>query len=43
MRGAQKQRDADSVKIGVKGAEVEKEENIKWSHRESLLELLLIR
>lgn len=39
MRGAKKQRDADSVKIRVKRAEVEKEHNKKRSHRESLLEL----
>lgn len=40
MRGAKKQRDADSVKIGVKGTEVQKEQNRKRNHRESLLELL---
>lgn len=40
MRGAKKQRDADSVKIGVKRAEVEKEQNKKGNHRESLLEML---
>lgn len=40
MRGAKKQRDADNVKIRVKRAEVEKEQNKKWNHTESLLELL---
>lgn len=40
MRGAKQQRDADSVKIGVKGAEAQKEQNRKGNHRESLLELL---
>lgn len=40
VRGAKKQRGADSIKIGVKGAKVQKEQNRKGNHRESLLELL---
>lgn len=40
MKGAKKQRDADSVKMGVKGVEVQKEKNGKRNHRESLLEQL---
>lgn len=40
MKGAKKQRDADSVKMGVKGVEVQKEKNRKRNHRESLLEQL---
>lgn len=40
VRGAKKKRGADSIKIGVKGAEVQKEQNRKRNHRESLLELL---
>lgn len=40
MQGAMKQRDADSVKIGVKGAEGQKEQNRKVNHRGGLLKLL---
>lgn len=40
MQGAKKQRDADSVKIGVKGAEGQEEQNRKLNQKRGLLELL---
>lgn len=40
MQGAKKQRDADSVKIGVKGAEGQEDQNRKLNQKRGLLELL---
>lgn len=40
MQVAKKQRDVDSVKVGVKGAEEQKKHSRKVNHIGSLLELL---